>query len=213
MNVEQYTPFTDPVFKIEDETLLALNDKLVIDIKNWRLESEGVNKSNSHGAWHSTYDLQRRPQQSFKQFWERIVYIVGELVKKINPEFDLKNYAAVSQAWANVSPKHSFNAPHRHPGFTLSGVYYVAIPEEINTKNKEGVIQFTDISCRQMISAKELFKPFGATSFGVMPKPGRLLLFPSDLLHWVTPHSSEHDRISIAFNIGFRSHEEVNSFK
>ena len=34
------------------------------------------------------------------------------------------------------------------------------------------------------------------------PKPGRLILFPSNLLHSVEASNDDGDRISIAFNIG-----------
>jgi hypothetical protein len=36
----------------------------------------------------------------------------------------------------------------------------------------------------------------------VHPKPGEVLLVPSQLLHWVLPNDSEEDRVTIAFNLG-----------
>ncbi len=37
-------------------------------------------------------------------------------------------------------------------------------------------------------------------NFGLLPKPGMTVLFPSPLLHFVHPHPSEAIRVSIAYN-------------
>ena len=44
-----------------------------------------------------------------------------------------------------------------------------------------------------------------ADNFGFIPEEGDLLLFPSAMIHYVEPHSSDFERISIAFNNSFRN--------
>ena len=43
-----------------------------------------------------------------------------------------------------------------------------------------------------------------ADNFGFIPQEGDLVLFPSAMIHYVEPHSSDFERISIAFNNSFR---------
>jgi uncharacterized protein (TIGR02466 family) len=39
-----------------------------------------------------------------------------------------------------------------------------------------------------------------ATAIEHRPRTGELLIFPSWLVHWVTPYQSDRPRISISFN-------------
>ena len=76
--------------------------------------------------------------------------------------------------WINFASKSHKSKPHAHKG-TLSGIIYVQNTETTPTCFENG------------------YKHYG--------KPGEILLFPSNLVHWVESIDNEKERITIAFNI------------
>lgn len=88
--------------------------------------------------------------------------------------------------WATVHKEHMSHEAHLHPGSVLSGVYYVKVPPG------SGEISFFDPRGER--------PPFG-TRYSVMPCEGDVILFPSWLVHEVSPTGGNQERISIAFNV------------
>jgi uncharacterized protein (TIGR02466 family) len=85
--------------------------------------------------------------------------------------------------WVNISGHGCYNSMHHH-GFDsslISGVLYLQTPENC------GDIGFYN-------------KYDDQRGVNVEPLPGKLLLFPQCLQHYVYPNLSDKDRISIAFN-------------
>ncbi len=108
-----------------------------------------------------------------------------------------------SNFWININEPGNFqldsNTPHVHPGYFLSCVYY---PKgALNSGDLYFLAPFNGVIER--IPAVYLDRETGYcdTRWSVRPEPGKLVIFPSWLMHWVTPNYSEDDRISIAFNI------------
>lgn len=89
--------------------------------------------------------------------------------------------------WANINSHGGSDVVHHHnfsvdpPQNEMSGVYYIKTPEN------SGQICFLN----QMVPHEH--SP-------LTPKEKDLVIFPSYLLHYVTPNLSQEDRISIAFN-------------
>jgi uncharacterized protein (TIGR02466 family) len=105
-------------------------------------------------------------------------------------------------SWVNINRKDNTNQIHVHHGSYLSGVYYVkATPESGNIFFYRNFDQsFITTSYAKVVNHTSI-------SGGVVyypPKTGRLLLFPSNLMHSVDASTDDEDRISIAFNVGIR---------
>jgi uncharacterized protein (TIGR02466 family) len=112
-----------------------------------------------------------------------------------------------AEAWGNVYLKGDYQMPHIHHDSIWSGVYYVEA-----TKSELSSSQY----CSGIL---ELFDPrAGAwnheqsrdTNYRIIPEAGMLVVFPSWLAHSVTPHNSDHPRISIAFNAGIPRNSDSN---
>lgn len=89
-----------------------------------------------------------------------------------------KDYT-ITRAWFNVNgPGHS-NRMHRHHVGETSAVLYVQVPEN---------------SGRIVFQQGRVFNP-------IQPIAGKLLVFPSDLMHEVEQNKSQENRISMAFNL------------
>jgi uncharacterized protein (TIGR02466 family) len=115
---------------------------------------------------------------------------VAEYTKSINyngPKLEL------IESWFNFSKKEGYQYDHTHPHCRISGTYYYA------SNGKDGSIRFQNPNAH--IHA-HLFPADGMSmeSISYAPKVGRLLLFPSWLVHRVNKNNTDHERISIAMN-------------
>lgn len=109
--------------------------------------------------------------------------------------------------WANVNRSGHGNLPHAHPGAFWSGVYYVDDGGIAADPSLGGALEFMDPrgAGPSMYAPHLGFTLQGGLSGGanevLLPKAGRLVLFPSWLLHQVRPYRGTAERISIAFNL------------
>ena len=99
-------------------------------------------------------------------------------------------------AWSVVLERQGHQIPHIHPSAWMSGVYYVALPEEVaaSTDDTSGWIEFGQppehYHCR--------VPPELALE---KPREGLLVLFPSYFYHRTIPFDTPGRRISIAFDV------------
>ncbi len=108
--------------------------------------------------------------------------------------------------WANVNRGGHGNEFHSHPGSFWSAVYYVDDGGIDADPSLEGELEFMDPrGPGPAMYAPQLAYGSAGLSVGanevVRPKSGRLVMFPSWLLHQVRPYRGTARRISIAFNL------------
>lgn len=105
-------------------------------------------------------------------------------------------------SWVNINRGGNTNQVHLHHGSFLSGVFYVK-----TTPASGKIFFYRNFDQAYIISSFAKIENYTPLSSGVVwypPKDGRLIMFPSNLLHAVDESEDEEDRISIAFNIGIR---------
>lgn len=97
-------------------------------------------------------------------------------------------------SWAAVLDFEGNLLPHIHLDGYLSGVYYVQVPEEIETAGQAGWFELgrppSELRCKA--------KPVTRT---IQPEEGLMLLFPAYFYHQTVPFRSTQRRISIAFDV------------
>ena len=109
---------------------------------------------------------------------------------------------SLDHAWIVSQYEGEYNPVHFHTYCDLSSVLYLKVPPlDERSKNKElpeykfsrdGMIEFIyKTACPTGLEK-------GSLSF--TPEPGKLVIFPSNLLHTVYPFRGEGERRSIAFN-------------
>ena len=99
-----------------------------------------------------------------------------ELVAQLTDYF--KDYR-IHGIWFNVNGPGHRNIMHRHYVDSTTAVLYIQVPEN------SGKVVFQQ--SRERVS--------------IMPSPGLLLTFPSDIMHGVEENKSQENRISLAFNL------------
>lgn len=100
---------------------------------------------------------------------------------------DQAPHQARLRGWANVMSASSCEAPHIHEGGVLSGVYYVAMPDE----DAPIVLGGHDLGPEVATGPTRTLRP----------RPGDLVLFPSYLFHSVPAFTAAGLRISIAVDL------------
>jgi uncharacterized protein (TIGR02466 family) len=104
------------------------------------------------------------------------------------------NYNAFvfNDSWFNFSNKGNFQFDHNHGTEKFSGVYYY------QTTGLDGDIKFTTPNVAEKLGMG-ISRDVQTVSF--TPVVGRMLIFPAYLEHRVEPNTTDHERISITFNI------------
>ena len=101
----------------------------------------------------------------------------------------------VSNMWANVLKRGDYHLLHTHNEHTMSGAYYLRVPEN------SGQIYFRDPR-PQTNSWTTKFIDKGNMKFYNVGE-GDLYFWPSFLDHGTTPHGSDEERIVISFDLDY----------
>ena len=110
----------------------------------------------------------------------------GYSQKRINDSF-------IQSMWFNVSNRGDFLFPHMHYGSLISGAYYIKT-------TKENVILFHD-DHKNFYEDPEHMNEFSENVRAFECKTGRLIMFPSDMMHSTPPQTLVGEKIVISFNV------------
>jgi len=165
----------------------------------------GVSVSNE-GGWHSL-----EFQSWCGSEGEAVLAAARDLVERMTVMDNGGGFAPARlgwtvTAWANVNRAGHLNRPHGHGGAYWSGVYWVEDGGAAEDPALGGLLELSDPrGILPLMTAPHLrFALDDCLSDGaartVRPQAGTMLLFPSWLVHAVTPYRGTHPRISIAFN-------------
>jgi uncharacterized protein (TIGR02466 family) len=115
----------------------------------------------------------------------------------------------ISNMWANITHPNHRHHLHIHPNCLLSGILYVKAPKECGPT----VFEDPRPGARIIEPAYTEFNAYNSNRFVVAAEKGRMLIWPSYLLHAVDAGkcTSEEDRIVIAFNVMIRGTIETTT--
>jgi uncharacterized protein (TIGR02466 family) len=200
---EVTTLFGTPVVLFDVPEAQALNVELRTAIVERQKAHSGTQHSNL-GGWQSSWDMER---------WGgapaiKLLAFGRNTANRVTTDREGKPVAIVWRAnmWANVNRSGHANEFHSHPGSFWSGVYYVDDGGIADDPSLGGELEFMD----PRGPGPAMYAPqlaFGAAGLSVganemvRPRAGRLVMFPSWLLHQVRPYKGNAERISIAFNL------------
>ena len=174
--------------------------KMNMKIANYLLKQQRDTKPNlrsvSGGGWHSELNL-----TDLDYDWSRDLKntIISATQEYANVPITITEHKL--ETWGIVLDAGAYSNYHTHPGWTLSGVYYVKVPDSlrdgINDK-EEGCFAIPDVR-----AGTNNYLHQGST-FIIPPQEGTGFIFPSWVPHYVKPQYSKQPRISISWNINFQ---------
>ncbi|MGV6821003.1 MAG: TIGR02466 family protein [Parvularcula sp.] len=189
--------FAVPVWEVKIPDFADLNKEILTHLDEVKAEKPGIQRSNA-GGWHSHDRLHHDPR--FSAVRDHIAAHCHACATEIGFDHDTHDLV-LNEMWLNQTGPGDYNSPHVHPNSFLSGVYYVKVPEG------GGNIEFSDPAPARTVSLyprkKDNIHASPKIVYGV--RTGMLLVFPSWLQHGVLPNQSNKPRISISFNVGYRS--------
>lgn len=204
-------PFESPAIRaifptniIETRLLDAvrLNAALRSAILARKAAGPGIARSNILG-WHSDTEMLRWGGEPARALGLATLQLCGAythdrgLAGTGRPRFEMG-----LEMWANVSPPGSSNQVHAHPGCVWSAVYYV--DDGGDQESGKLVLHDPRYPMNRMAAPDLVFAADGAAEemkYEISPAPGRLVAFPSWLMHGVKPHQGPRERISVALNV------------
>lgn len=195
-NAKLELPFATPILSCVVTDASVINAELRERILEEQVVSSGIRRSNV-GSWHSNTDIFEKPWPSIDGLKAAITEAVGILVKQIGGP-SRRPIALSFEGWACVSRAGDYNRLHSHPGWMLSGVYYVSPGVLIDKQPDSGLLEFVDP--RPAADWLRLAWLTGSSREVILPREGLLVIFPSWLSHYVNPYAHDEPRIAIAFN-------------
>ncbi len=189
--------------ELPQDLQLTVHPPLTDLIKARAAADRGVSASNQ-GGWQSSPDLPDWGGETVRPVIEAILAIIGHITLQ-HQQGGLAP-AAIDwkiNGWANINRRGDANALHCHPGAFWSAVYYLAAdhtPEEggaFEMRDPRGVMP--RMYCPALAMGVQGTVSAGGSEF-LQPKTGQIIVFPSWLVHAVTPYTGEGTRISLAFN-------------
>ena len=164
--------FSTPVWHLEG-TPQELVDELYQGAYRCKERWPSENRSNQ-GGYHS-------PALDWEEFHPQGIKYIEKILNDIHGKF--KGTAEVKGWWYNINPKGAWNKPHIHPHSDLALVWYIT--------DSDGLLH--------------LMNPFlqrrNSNNVNVTAKKGDIIIFPSDIIHYVKPNKREEDRVSISMNL------------
>ena len=166
----------------------------------------------SKALFESRFDLFSSPHPAIGKLrdfcWRQLYQVVRE-ANGYDME-TLRRLHIANEAWFHITRRGGSFGVHNHPMHSWSGVYCVA-QEGDDPSSDSG--KFTIINPHIMntmyldMGTFKLKDPYGMSNMSLRLQPGQLLIFPSWLLHYVSPFEPRDEdalRITVAFNARFR---------
>lgn len=195
--------FATPIVLIDLPDAAALS----ADLRRTILEREKSHPGTEHsnlGGWQSEWDMDR---------WGgapaiKLLAVARNSANKVttNRQGQSVSIAWKANMWANINRTGHGNEFHSHPGSFWSAVYYVDDGGIDADPSLGGELEFMD----PRGPGPAMYAPnlaFGSAGLSVganevvRPRAGRMVMFPSWVLHQVRPYRGKAERISIALNL------------
>lgn len=112
-----------------------------------------------------------------------------EKIYKPNPLNQIKVY--VTQSWVNFTKKDQSHHPHKHPNSFISGVLYLTDDE---------IITFSKSDYKMIHIVPQEWTKYNSSHWDLSVNRGDLVLFSSDLEHYVPKNEKDTTRVSLSFN-------------
>jgi len=121
---------------------------------------------------------------------QRALALFSAATGSLNPVADM--------SWANVYRYGDYCMPHSHIRTEASVVYLLADGDSDETNPLGGQISFSDPRMKTCCADEQ-----GRVTYSFLPDmaPGRMIIFPSYLMHYVNPYTGDAPRISLSWNI------------
>jgi len=154
----------------------------------------------------SKFDLFTWPDEPVAEVARFTHACLSQLIRQIT-EYgaeDLKRLRFDYHAWFHITRNGGYQGMHNHQNASWSGIFCVDPGDPVPDRPDSGLVRFHDPrTCAYQYADSgnlRMTMPFRHGGFDVTHRPGRLVIFPSHLMHEIFPYIGERPRVVIAFN-------------
>jgi len=154
----------------------------------------------------SRFDLFGWPQPEVAELREFCLSRTLQVIQQLNrhpPEL-MRGLRLAVESWFHVTRRNGWFGVHNHPNASWSGVYCVDAGRPDADAEDSGKLTFLhpnpEAGMHTDRGNESLVPPFHVAHAGYILQAGQLVLFPSWLMHHVTPFVGDGERITVAFN-------------
>jgi uncharacterized protein (TIGR02466 family) len=176
--------------KIQTDLLTAVND---LKIKNQFSKNKNWGSS-AHRLSDVSFSRDFLEEYQVDSFLEELSVHVYKYMNIINTPAPKIREFKIMQSWVTQTLKGEHAHVHSHGSCDLSGAYY------IQTNGEDGNIFFK--TPNRLTGNSWPFEHMPELA-AYRPQVGKLILFPSWLEHGVQENQTDHERLSLSFNIAF----------
>lgn len=219
-NMRIHSAFAIPIVQIMLPGMEALNGRLLELLLAWEADIARERLSQptavpKHAVYESDFHLFSREHPDIKLLATQCLQHLGMLVAQLNrySNEEMSRLRIYHHSWYHITRNGGYTAIHNHPMASWSGVYCVdpgepASPEIPNN----GALRFLDMrtAANNYIDMGNAYlsEPYCIADLAFSLEPGQLLLFPSYLVHEVSPYFGQRERVTVAFNAWIKDYRE-----
>ena len=163
--------FSTPLWHITGASE-ELVDELYKKAYQFKEEYKSTNISNQGGY--------QSPPFSWEDFQPQGILYINSIIGDIIGKFKVTGW------WYNINGKGHWNSPHTHPDSDVALVFYLT--------DSDGLLHLMNPFPQRRIDKH-------GDHISVKAKKGDIVMFPSDINHYVNPNERDMDRISISMNL------------
>ena len=193
-DLESQTLWPTKLFTVQlDDS--AWREELIADLANWQKEAPtSRGRSNHGGGWHSPEEAFRRP--AFGPLTDEVIRISTDVFRR--EQYLGRSRSRLVAMWANVNPRGAHHVVHTHGDSLWAGVYYAQCPP-----GSPGLVLMDPRAGVGYGPARPHFARGGEERDRIIipAEPGKLVMFPGWVNHYVPPHDHDEPRIAVSFNI------------
>lgn len=176
---------------------------------------EGVRTSvptevDKHAVYESDFSLFYRQEPCIAELARECLSTLGAMIMQLNrySAEEMQQLRIYHHSWFHITRQGGYTGGHNHPMASWSGVYCVRPGEQLPGGGNNGTLRFQDPrpnpAMYQDPGNAYLQPPYAEGYSAYQLQAGQLLLFPSWLIHEVTPFWGRDMRITVAFNAWVR---------
>jgi hypothetical protein len=131
---------------------------------------------------------------------------LSELIQEIT-EYDKEELGKLRfdyQAWFHITRKGGYQGLHNHQNASWSGIFCVDPGDPVADRQDSGLVRYHDPRSGSFNYSDAgnlgLRLPYRHGGFDIVHSAGRLILFPSYVMHEIFAYQGDRPRIVIAFN-------------
>lgn len=161
-------------------------------------------------VFESRFDLFEWPDPPIQKLRGIICSYLRGFIARVN-NMDIRRVEQLQMhqdVWAHITRRNGYVQPHNHPNASWSCVYCVQTGQKDTGHEDSGalVMMSPNSGASRMFrdpANDQLIRQFSDDAIRFHLKPGSLIIFPSDLVHFVSPFIGDGERITIAGNFWF----------